>query len=75
MWHLFTSECEQRAQRSGSAADSGKTCWNNQIDGWQKAPRIPTPKAVGCNRLRPCLTVYKLLLKEALGYRRSLQPP
>jgi len=47
----------------GSAtADSGKIRHANQNNQWQSAPRIPAPKAVGCNRLQPAFCFEKVAL-------------
>lgn len=52
--------------RGSAAADSGKTRSNNQNDGWQDAPRIPAPKAVGCNRLLGGVLLYVLLKDQSV---------
>jgi len=56
-----------------AAADSVKTRFNNQSDCWQDTPRIPVPKAVGCNRwlARVLLSILSCLLEQSKRIKRN----
>jgi len=56
-----------------AAADSDKTRFNNQSDCGQDTPRIPAPKAVGCNRLlaHVQLSILSCLFEQSKRIKRN----